>query len=73
MRERAAADQDLAGGKHHQCTENGERGIEIRSIKLVKFPAYAFDQGISIGQKSRERISRVVTVGKIGTDSPGGG
>ena len=73
MRERAAADQDLAGRKHHQCTENGERGIEMRSIKLVKFPAYAFDQRIPIGQKDRERISRIITVRKIGTDSPGGG
>ena len=73
MRERAAADKDLAGGKHHQRAGSGERRVEIRSIKLVKFPGYAFDQGVPIGQKSRERISRVVTVGKIGTDSPGAG
>ena len=73
MRERTAADKDLAGGKHHQRAGSGERGVKIRSIKLVKRPAYAFDQGVPIGQKNRERISRVVTVGKIGADSPGGG
>ena len=73
MRERTAADKDLAGGKHHQRAGSGERRVEIRSIKLVKCPGYAFDQGVPIGQKNRERISRVVPVGKIGTDSPGAG
>ncbi len=73
MRERTVADENLARREDHQCTGSGERGVETRSIKLVKCPAYAFDQGVSIGQKNGERISRVVTVGKIGTDSPGGG
>ena len=45
----------------------------MRAIKLVKSPAYAFDEGVPIRQKRRERISCVVTIRKIGTDSPGGG
>src|SRR5215471_11203440 len=73
LRKRAVADKDLAGGKHHQCPECGERGVEIRSIKLVKSSTIGFDQGVAIGQKNRKRISGVITVGKIGTDSPGGG
>ncbi len=73
LRECTVADQDLAGRKDHQCTESAERGVEMRSIKFVKCTAYAFDEGVPIGQKGRERISCVITIGKIGTDSPRSG
>ena len=73
MHERTVADEDLAGRKDHQCTESAECGVKMRSIKLVKCPTHAFDEGVPIGQKGRERISCIITIRKIGTDSPGGG
>jgi hypothetical protein len=73
LRECAVADQDLAGRKDHQCTESAERGVKIRSIKFVKVPTIGFDEGVPVGQKGGERISCVVTIRKIGADSPGSG
>src|SRR5580698_9354717 len=67
-----AADKDLSGRQDHQAVAAPVHGLgrEVGAVELVKRPARALNEYVSVREQLSEIVSGVVVVGEIGACRP---